>query len=370
MRISQAISTFIKATLRFLPAVAGTVVLVIVIAWMAGAYRQKVAPGESPFERRTNAGLETAAVATLQTTEEVDAVGTVQPRMKTDVASRLLATINEVNVQPADVVQQGQLLATLDDREMQAQLREAEAAAAGIEADLAMREREYARYKQMFAEEAVTKESFDQVEGAYRVTQAQLRRTNEQIKRIEVMLTYAQINAQTSGVVVDRYLDPGDLAVPGKPLLTIHDPQELELHASVREGLAGRVHVGMQLPIRIDALSRTMNGTVREIVPYAEATSRSVLVKVTMPPDQLEGLYIGMFGRLSIPVGSINRIVVDNGAVQRVGQLELVDVVRDDGTLDRRFIRTGLRIGNKTEILSGLNVNETVAIAPIPEQTM
>jgi len=80
-----------------------------------------------------------------------------------------------------------------------------------------------------------------------------------------------------------------------------------------------------------------------------------------LPPDQLGGLYIGMFGRISIPVGTIDRIVIDDKAVQRVGQLEFVDVVRDDSTLERRFIRTGLHIGDKVEILSGLLDDETVA---------
>jgi len=353
----------LKSFLRFLPAVVGSVALIFVIAWMSGKFQDKIAPGISPYERRLSEGLKTVAVETLQTTEEVDAVGTVQPRMKTDVASRLLASINQINFDPGDQVQQGQLLATLDDREIQAQLREAEAAASGIEADLAVRQREYVRYKQMFAERAVTKEAFDQIEGAFQMSQAQLRRTNEQINRIKVTLTYAQIKAQTSGVVADRYLDPGDLAVPGKPLLTIHDPGELELHASVREGLAGKVLIGMELPVSIDALSRTLTGTVREIVPLGEASSRSVQVKVSLPSDQLDGLYIGMFGRLSIPVGKIDRIVIENDAVQRVGQLELVDVVGDQGRLDRRFIRTGLRIGDKIEVLSGLNLQETVAVA-------
>lgn len=362
MRIHRTLSRILKSVFRFVPVIAGIVVLVLVIAWMSGWFRQKIPPGKNPSKGRLVSGLRTVEVKALQTTEEVDAVGTVQPRTKTEVASRLLATINEITVDPGDQVQQGQLLVTLDDREIQAQLREAEAAASGIAADLAVREREYLRYKQMFAEKAVPKDAFDQAEGAYQMTQAQLRRTNEQINRIKVMLTYTQIKAQTAGVVAGRQADPGDLAGPGKPLLTIHDPNELELHASVREGLAGRVRVGMKLPVRIDALSRDMTGTVREIVPRADATSRSVLVKVTLPQNQLEGLYIGSFGRLSIPVGNIDRVVVAGDAVQRIGQLDIVDVLGDDRTLERRFVRTGLRFGDQIEILSGLNVKETVAL--------
>ncbi len=130
----------------------------------------------------------------------------------------------------------------------------------------------------------------------------------------------------------------------------------------MREGLAGRVRLGMQLPIRIDALNLEVEGTVREIVPRAEATSRSLLVKVTLPKDQLPGVYIGMFGRLSIPVGELERVVVASQAVEQVGQLHLADVVRDDGSLERRFVRTGQRFGDKIEILAGLTTADKVAL--------
>jgi len=102
---------------------------------------------------------------------------------------------------------------------------------------------------------------------------------------------------------------------------------------------------------------------VREIVPQAQQASRSVLVKVTLPPEAVNVVYIGMFGRLSIPTGRISRIVVPAAAVQYVGQQELVDVVGADGTLERRFVRTGRRVGEKIEILSGLAVGEKVAIS-------
>jgi len=179
------------------------------------------------------------------------------------------------------------------------------------------------------------------------------------------MLTYTRIEAQTSGIVADRYADPGDLAVPGKSLLTLHDPEKLELQASVREGLTGKVHLGMQLPVQIDALSRSMTGTIREIVPKADRASRSVLVKVALPQDQLEGVYLGMFGRLSIPVQTLEHTVVAAAAVERIGQLEVVEVVAPDGALQRRFVRTGQRIGDQIEILSGLSVDELVVLKPL-----
>ncbi len=90
----------------------------------------------------------------------------------------------------------------------------------------------------------MTKEDYDRVEGAFQVTQAQLARAQQQVERIQIMLTYASIKAQDGGIVSDRFADPGDLAAPGKPLLAIHDPTELELHASVGESLAAHLRLG------------------------------------------------------------------------------------------------------------------------------
>ena len=357
----------LKPILRLLPRILGVGVLVVIILWMSYGFQSRVAPGEADYNRPTVGDRELVSVRPLQTTETISAVGTVQPRRKSEIASRLLTTIQEINVNPGDQVSAGQLLVTLDDREIQAQLREAEAAVAGVTADLAVRERDYRRYKQMFAENAVTKEDYDRIEGVFQVTQAQLTRAQQQVQRIEVMLTYAAVVSPESGIVSDRFADPGDLAAPGKPLLAIHDPTQLELHASVGEHLAAHLNLEQTLGVRVDAAHIDTEGTVREIVPRAEAASRSVLVKVTLPQQPQPGsvedqLYIGMFGRLQIPVGQLDRIVVAIDAVQQIGQLDVVDVVADGDQLERRYVRLGQRFGQEVEVLSGLRVGERVAI--------
>lgn len=357
----------LKPLWRFLPKIFGVVVLVLIILWMSYGVYSRVAPGVAEYERPRVGDRQVVRVRPLQTTETISAVGTVQPRRKSEIASRLLTTIQEITVNPGDHVTVGQPLVALDDREIQAQLREAEAAVAGVNADLAVREGDYRRYKQMFAEKAVTKEDYDRIEGTFQVTQAQLTRAQQQVERVQVMLTYAAITAPEAGIVSDRFADPGDLAAPGKPLLAIHDPTELELHASVGENLAAHLNLGQTLGIRVDAAHIDTEGTVREIVPHAEAASRSVLVKVTLPKQPPRAtvedqLYIGMFGRLQIPVGQLDRIVIAAEAVQHIGQLDVVDVVGASDTLERRYVRLGQKFGNNVEILSGVRVGEQVAI--------
>jgi RND family efflux transporter MFP subunit len=352
----------LKTLFGYLPKVLGALILGLIIIWMSYGFHARVQPGEAQYARPRLAGRPVVPVRTLTTVETISAVGTVRPRQKTEVASQLLATIQEVTVRAGDRVEAGQPLVTLDDREIQAQLREAEAAVSGVEADLSVRERDYTRYRRMFSENAVTKEDFDRIEGAYQVTAAQVQRAREQVARMRVMLSYTSIRAQKAGIVSDRYADPGDLAAPGKALLAIHDPTELELHADVGESLAADVRLAEQLRVKVDAAHLDALGTVREIVPRAEAASRSVLVKVSLPQEAKQQLYIGMFGRLEIAVGRLDRVVVAANAVQRIGQLDVVDVVLDDQTLQRRYIRVGRRFDDDAEVLSGLRVGEQVAI--------
>ncbi len=356
--------TLARVFVRLAVPVVGVALVAVAIAWEAGWFHEKIAPGQMPYQYRSAEGRQVVPVTLLRRTEYVDAVGTVQPRNKTEIAAKVLATVVEVRVNASDVVHKGQLLVQLDDREIQAQLRELEAARLGVESDLRVRRLDFERYEKMYAERVVTKEEYDRVEGMYQVALARLKQTDEQIQRVRVMLSYTQITSPIDGIVAERLVDPGDLAAPGRPLLSLYNPKELELHASVRERLASKVKLGQKLPVYIESLDRTMEGTVREIVPQAEARSRSVLVKVALPPDQLEGLYRGMFGRLSIPLAEAEYVVVDADAVQQVGQLDLVDVVVElNGRkiLKRRFVRTGQYFDGKVEILSGLKVGELVA---------
>ena len=108
MGAKQKLGSVVRSFSRLLLVLASLVVLVLIIAWMSGTFRQKTAPGETAYERPQVGSRPTSTVETLETVQEVDAVGTVQPRRKTDVASRMLATINEILVNPGDQVEVGQ----------------------------------------------------------------------------------------------------------------------------------------------------------------------------------------------------------------------------------------------------------------------
>jgi RND family efflux transporter MFP subunit len=339
--------------------------LVAFLAWMGGAFREKVHPGEVPVPRPSAAGRLTAVVEKQQIEDAATVVGSVQPRRRTEVSAQLLARILDVKVRPGDVVEPTQELILLDDREIRTQEAEAQAAVMAAEADLVTRKSDFAR-SQMELEKGVTGiAEFTRHEGAMKVAEAQVKRAKEAVGRLDVQATYTRILATSRGVVGDRFADPGDIASPGKPLMVIYDPAELELHVNVPESLAAEVRAGQQLKLQIEAAGlKDVMGKVREVVPQAQQASRSVLVKVALPAavPSAKPLLPGMFGRMSIPVGSVERLFVPQSTVQHVGQLDLVEVLGTDGSLTRRFVRAGPAVGDKVEILSGLREGETVAL--------
>jgi RND family efflux transporter MFP subunit len=310
-------------------------------------------------------GRTVVAVERQRVDDAVVAVGSVQPRRRADVASQLLANIREIKVRPGDRVAAQAVLVVLDDRELLAQQREATAAAAVAEADLVTRKGELERARVGFKTGVVTREDYDRIAGAVRVGEAQLQRSKEQIARLDVQLTHTRIAAGTAGIVADRFAEPGDVATPGKPILSVYDPSDLELHANVPESLAANVAVGRKIEAQIDAANISALGEVREVVPQAQQASRTILVKVAVPNSTSTSILPGMFGRISIPIGQTDRLLVPSAAVRSVGQLELVDVVDPDNTLTRRFIRTGRKSEGRVEVLSGLSEGESVAMPSV-----
>lgn len=330
------------------------------LAWMGGAFHEKVHPGVEPVEKPSAAGRTLVVAERTTEPETIAAVGSVQPRKRTDVASQLLAAIREIKPRPGDRVKAGEPIITLDDRDLLAQQREAAAALTAAQADLASRRRDYERVKDLPSASA---EERSRVEGAFRVAEAQAVRAKEAIGRIDVLLTYTKVAAGTDGVVADRFADPGDLAAPGKPLLSVYDPGDLELHANVPESLAAGIKLGQKLPVRIDANNLSAEAVVREIVPQAQTASRSVVVKLALPVQTANPTLPGMFGRLIVPVGTAERVWLPTAAVQQRGQLDLVEVADPTGVeLTRRFVRLGREAGGKVEILSGLSAGEKAAL--------
>ncbi|MBI2928613.1 MAG: efflux RND transporter periplasmic adaptor subunit [Verrucomicrobia bacterium] len=276
-------------------------------------------------------------------TEEV--VGTVRPKLSAVIAAKVSGTVEAMLVAPGQSVKAGESLARIDAREIKARLDQALAVRDQVAKDVE-------RFTRLLADKAVTQQEFDSVQARQRVA-------NAAVTEAETMLGYTQISAPFEGVITRKLADVGDLATPGKPLLEMENPAALRLEADVPEAVFGNLKLGEKLPVRVAAVAAPMEGIVSEISPAADPASRTFLVKLDLPT--VAGLRSGQFGRVAIPISEVRALRVPAAAVVQRGQMELAFVVAD-GVAHLRLVKTGKRLGDEIEIVSGLEPGERVVV--------
>ena len=366
-------------------------VAVGIVAFAMGAFRpgEKVAPARGPEPAGLTAPARTATVVRGEIPLFEEAVGTVRSKTVVAVSSQVSARVLEVTRRSGATVSPGDLLVRLDDREATSRVAQAKQAlaAAGMarrraaeskaqgEARLLRAASQHERYQKMLAGQAIeaeraeaaetewvqAKSAVAEAEAAIGAADAQIEQAKQVVAEAEIVLGYSRVASPIEGVVIERQVEPGDLAQPGRTLLVVLDPKALRLEAQVRESLISRIAKAQALEVTVPAAGERADGIVAEIVPSADPLSRTFTVRVDLTP--MKGVYAGMFGRLRLPLGTREAVRAPASAVERVGQLETV-VVRVGERWQRRLVTTGRTDADGlVEILSGLGGGETVGVA-------
>jgi RND family efflux transporter MFP subunit len=355
--------------------------------------------GCSQHETRVEAAgaehkVATVHVETVADSEIADiyqASGSVRARYSAAIAAKIAANILEVRVQTGDHVQAGQMLIMLDRGDLEANLRRSEAARAEAEsgidetesaitaarANLELTRVTHKRFQELLATASVSQQEFDESQARLRSAEATLemaaskrrqigaRRTQAEaeIAAARVALGYATLSAPFAALVTERKTDPGSLATPGAPLLTLEREGNPRLEASIDESRLRLVGVGESVAVTIDGLNRTVSGRVAEVVPAVDAATRSFTVKIDLPA--LPGLRSGMFGRADFAAGKRGALLVPQSAVLERGQVRSVYVVEGD-TARLRIVTLGEGRDDQREVLSGLTTGERIIVRPSP----
>ena len=358
------------------------------VIWLAGC-------GEASKEKPAAASVSAVAVYAVTAATETwpsiyEATGTVRARASAVISAKLTGYVREVKVQAGDRVREGQLLVTLDTRDLDVSSRRAEAAREGVrtsvpeadsavaaaKANLDLAQVTFGRMQELFQKKSISNQEFDEASARLKAAQAaydmararrvqlnsKLAEVDQEVRATEVTRSYADVLAPFAGVVTARSVEPGSLALPGTPLLTIEREGAYRLEASVDEAHLAAIRVGQPVSITLDSVDRTLEARVSEIVPAVDAASRTYTVKIDLPA--LPSLRSGVFGRAAFQLGSRPLLAIPAGAVSERGQLQSVVVV-DNGIARTRLITAGQKVKDRVEVLSGLSAGEKV-IFPVP----
>ena len=336
------------------------VALLLMIAWMAGIFVEKIPPGINTIEL-TNTGEPVAVkVADVMIIEKVPA--SVEATQATLISSRLMARIIAVKVRAGDSVSRGDLLLELENSDIKAQVQQAEAHIRASSARLKEAKQNLDRVQELQAGGVMSVSDLDKAQTNHETLLAEMAGAKQVLEEAKTALSYTQIVAPFDGRVVDRFSEPGDTAQPGTKLLALYNPLSLRVEAQVREHLALDLEVGQSLQVEIPSLEKIVDAVIEERVPAADPGSRSFLVKAGVAFDK--NMLPGMYARLLVPAGTEKQLLIPADRVAHVGQLDLVWVFQD-GQSYRRFVRIGPVVQDgQVEILSGLAEGDMVL--PLP----
>lgn len=376
-----------KTLKRRIPSIIGGLLLIGLILYMSGFFSTgKIGPEDTRARAPAHpVGEEQVAARKIALPQYYEAVGTLQTRTTARIESQLTGRVEQVAVRPSDLVHKGALLVKIDDRTLQSRYQQARQnfnaevqqkvqAERAIEAARATETRvlaEYERIRSFLEAQAATQQEMEAIEAEREQTQAALAQAvaalvaakagiegaRQRVDETAVALDYARILAPMNAQVVERHVDPGDLAMPGKVLLTLQGEEALQLEALVPESLIERLSLDQDVKVRV--ADRSVKGIVEEIVPSADPLTRSFVVKVAL--SERQGLFTGMFGRLRVPLDARPAVMVPTAAVLRVGQLDMVQVVEEE-RIKTLLVTTGIRMEDEIEILSGLNGDEQLLL--------
>jgi len=382
-----------------------TLLFVTLVALPLLACGREPAHQEKAVEPPVVRDVAIGAVAEAALDEIVEVTGTVRSRMATTLSSKIVGRILALHASEGREVKAGQILIELDDQDIAAQTRRAEAglreaesamaevdrsiAAAGAAQAAAEAQRDLAastlaRYQRLLDRKSVAPQEYDQVAAQQKAAAAAVERViaegqavqarraqvlarmdsaRAEIASTQVMRGYAKIAAPFDGIVTVKHTDVGGLAAPGAPLLTLEDNRRYWLEVSVPDSQIRGLGPRQSLQVSIEAAAFSGAAAISEILPAADAATRTTLVRLDIPARG--GLRSGLFGRAAIPLGRRQAIQVARQAIVERGQLQGVYVVGQDNIARFRLIRTGATRQDAVEVLSGLTSGEQIVLAGI-----
>ena len=282
--------------------------------------------------------------------------GTVTAHQQVQLSSRLSGYIRAMSVRDGQAVKAGQLLFEVDPTDVLGQVQQAQAGLAEAESALTDARSNYDRFKALYAQQAIPEKQWDQVKSAYAMAQARAAAARGGISTARSQLRYARVTAPFSGIITRKFMQNGDLASPGQPILGLANTSRLEVQCSVSGALYRSLQIGQKVAVISDG--KSVSATVLDMVGAADAMTHGHMVKLSLPAAST--LQAGDYVSVEVPVTQRRALMVPAAALLDRAGIPGVFVVDAQGIAHYRMVRPGQRTPEGVEILSGLSAGETV----------
>jgi RND family efflux transporter MFP subunit len=306
-------------------------------------------------------------VAGANSSKYVSASGKIEAENSTNVSTRMMGYITSIKAKTGQKVNKGQLLATVNNTDLQAKRAQAEAGITQAAAAYNSAKKDYDRFVVLLGQKSASQKEMDNVATQFEMAKAGLEAAKQMKNEVMAQFSYANITAPFSGTITNTFVKEGDLTNPGMPLMSLEGNTKLQAIVMVSESEISQIKNGMAADIMVKSIDKSFKGNVIEVSSSAKNTGGQYIVKLSLE-NANESILSGMFVNVVFPVEKANvtakntMILVAKKAIINQGQLNGIYTVSNNHIAILRWLRLGKTFGDQVEVLSGLSAGENYIV--------
>ncbi|MDT8408444.1 MAG: efflux RND transporter periplasmic adaptor subunit [Wenzhouxiangellaceae bacterium] len=332
------------------------------IIWIAIALMALAPPADGQPHDIAPTGIDWVPVERAMLTEKIRLDGQVEAVQQSTVSAQTSGTIMELPFDVDDRVEQGALIARLEDTEQRSRLRQAQGNLEDAEASLLDARQQFDRIESLYQRDVASRSEFDEARNRLASARARVAQAEAAVAEAREQLDYTRVEAPYTGVVTQRHVEIGESVRPGQPLLSGFSLDHLRVMAAVPQRYVNYAHDPGRLTVSLDD-RRVLDIDRVTVFPFADPASHSFRVRLYLD-EGAEGISPGMLTRVELAAGEREALWIPADSLLQRGELRAV-FIRDAQDRPRlRQVRVGIRQNDRLEILSGLDADEFIAARP------
>lgn len=309
--------------------------------------------------------VKTARVSEGNTNSFLTSSGKIEAGNSASLSTRLMGYVDKIHVKVGDKIKKGQLLVSINSADLIAKRAQVNSGISEANVVYQNAKNDFNRFTALFNDSSVSQKELDDITAHFNMAKARLESAKQMKNEINAQFSYTHIKAPFSGVVTNKFINVGDMANPGVPLLEVEAPENFQVLAMVSESNISKIKVDSKVKVVVKSLNKIIKGKVVEVSTSSKNTGGQYLVKIALGSTEVKVLS-GMFATVQFPNLSQDKsdiVLIPIDAIVTRGQLSGVYTVSQSNTAMLRWLRLGKTFGDKVEVLSGLSANEEYIIS-------
>ncbi|TVZ28432.1 RND family efflux transporter MFP subunit [Gillisia sp. Hel_I_86] len=306
-----------------------------------------------------------SSVALENNTPFLTASGKIEAANSTTLSTRMMGFVDKVHVNVGQKVTKGQLLVSINNSDLSAKQAQTSAGITEAQAAFNNAEKDYQRFQNLYADNSASQKELDDQRARYEMAKARLEGAKQMKNEVQSQFAYVNLRAPFNGTITNKFIEAGDMANPGEPLVSVEGPGNFEVTAPVPESEISKIKSGAEVEVIVKSSDEILPGKVTEVSTSAKNTGGQYLVKVVLDKTDAN-ILSGMYATVQFPIEKktgATIVLVPKEALVIRGQLTGIYTVSQSNTALLRWVRLGRTFGDNVEVLSGLAADENYIIS-------